>query len=419
MEEDKIIEETNNDRCYVVYMHTSPSGKRYIGITRQNPPSRRWRKDGGGYNRNFHFWNAICKYGWNNFEHEILYENLTKEEANNKEVELISLYKSDNPNFGYNNDHGGNNVGKITEKQKMVLKELFSVPVRQYSKYGEFIKEYSSMTEAEKITGLSASSISKCCRNEAKLCGDCIWRFKDEVIDKQLIDWCNSREPSSRRISVSQYDRYGCLIKSYASTIIAEEETRIDNSSIIKCCKNEQRIAGGYIWRYSDESLTKEHLEWCISGLLKRVVQYFRDGSFVKIYKNAAEAEFYTGICSTGILECCKNTKKSAGNYLWRYEGEELTKEYVQWCNTRKTQFYRGFSGKSVIQYTMDGAFIAIYKSTVEAEQITGVKCSNISLCCNGHRSHAKGFIWRYASDIRDPYEPLFPTASSTLSETA
>ena len=63
----------------------------------------------------------------------------------------------------------------------------------------------------------------------------------------------------------------------------------------------------------------------------------------------------------------------------------------------------------------MDGVFIAMYKSGVEAEQVTGVKSGNISLCCNGHRKQAGGYIWRYASEVSDPYAPLFLT--STLSE--
>ena len=64
---------------YCVYKHTSPNGKVYIGITSQNPIAR-WR-NGKGYSNNTHFKNAIDKYGWDNFKHEILHSELSKEEA--------------------------------------------------------------------------------------------------------------------------------------------------------------------------------------------------------------------------------------------------------------------------------------------------------------------------------------------------
>lgn len=91
---------------YVVYKHTSPSNKVYIGITSRNP-EKRWGKNGNKYLRHKHFYNAIQKYGWDNFKHEILFENLTKEEACQKEIELIAFYKSNDRSFGYNQSTGG------------------------------------------------------------------------------------------------------------------------------------------------------------------------------------------------------------------------------------------------------------------------------------------------------------------------
>lgn len=66
-------------------------------------------------------WRAICKYGWENFTHAILYENLTKAEAEQKEVELIKEYKSNDNKYGYNIENGGNAVGKISEDTKLKL----------------------------------------------------------------------------------------------------------------------------------------------------------------------------------------------------------------------------------------------------------------------------------------------------------
>ena len=64
---------------FCVYKHTCPNGKVYIGITCQKP-EQRWRH-GKGYKRNALFFRAINKYEWENIKHEILYENLTKEQA--------------------------------------------------------------------------------------------------------------------------------------------------------------------------------------------------------------------------------------------------------------------------------------------------------------------------------------------------
>ena len=94
--------ENNN---YKVYMHTSPSGKVYVGITCQ-PTYARW-KNGNGYKNNKHFYNAIIKYGWDNFEHQIILENVSKETACAVEIELISKYRSNQFKYGYNRSTGG------------------------------------------------------------------------------------------------------------------------------------------------------------------------------------------------------------------------------------------------------------------------------------------------------------------------
>lgn len=105
----EVQEDTNVDeeKKWCVYCHTNKTnGKKYFGITSKNPPSLRW-ENGYGYRRQTRFWNAIQKYGWDNFEHEIITNNLTLEEANSREVELISKFKSDQREFGYNIEPGG------------------------------------------------------------------------------------------------------------------------------------------------------------------------------------------------------------------------------------------------------------------------------------------------------------------------
>ena len=104
---------------YTVYKHTSPNNKVYIGITSRKPEYR-WNS-GKGYINNKYFTTAINKYGWNEFEHSILYENLSKEEAETKEIELIKKYKSNQREYGYNIENGWNSIGKLSNETKYKL----------------------------------------------------------------------------------------------------------------------------------------------------------------------------------------------------------------------------------------------------------------------------------------------------------
>ena len=68
---------------YIIYMHINKeNNKVYIGQTKQRLDKR--SKNGYGYKNNKHFWSSIQKYGWNGFEHKVLFENLTQEEASKK-----------------------------------------------------------------------------------------------------------------------------------------------------------------------------------------------------------------------------------------------------------------------------------------------------------------------------------------------
>lgn len=111
------------DSKFLVYVHTSPKGKKYVGITSKSPQER-WGKGGLSYKSNIHFWNAICKYGWDNFTHEIVANNLTLIEACDLEVRLISEYDATNPDKGYNHTTGGNWSRPDEETRKRLSRSI-------------------------------------------------------------------------------------------------------------------------------------------------------------------------------------------------------------------------------------------------------------------------------------------------------
>lgn len=102
---------------YKVYMHTFPNGKRYIGITKQELNAR--FDNGNGYKNN-PMKRAIKKYKWENVKHDLLFDNLTKEQAELKEIELIDFYNTTNIEFGYNLSKGGKSSSgcKFSEETK-------------------------------------------------------------------------------------------------------------------------------------------------------------------------------------------------------------------------------------------------------------------------------------------------------------
>ena len=182
---------------YIVYKHTFPNNKVYIGITSQKLHRR--FKGGKGY-KNYNkktqnkVYNAINKYGWECIKHEILYSNLTKQEAELKEIALIKKYKSNDSHFGYNIENGGNTVGKLSEETKKKIGDAnrgrnngnynkkgilspLSKKVNQYDLDGKIIKTWYSISDAERDLKIRNSNISQCCRNIRHTAGGFKWEY--------------------------------------------------------------------------------------------------------------------------------------------------------------------------------------------------------------------------------------------------
>ena len=108
----------------IIYKHTCPNGKSYIGQTYKKPELR-WGKNGKGYQRLKYFYNAIQKYGWENISHDILDEiefNGIKQ-LNELEEYYILKYNTLYPN-GYNLQTQGANCVRTPEFGKTISEGL-------------------------------------------------------------------------------------------------------------------------------------------------------------------------------------------------------------------------------------------------------------------------------------------------------
>lgn len=160
---------------YCIYKHTSPNGKVYIGQT--NDIKRRWGRNGKEYENSPCFYNAILKYNWENFQHEIIEDNLTKEEANKKEKYYINKYHAKDPNYGYNLADGGDG-GNNKE----------TIYVNMYDLKGNFIKSFESAAAAARELNTDRTHITACCKKRQKTCCGYMWSYSNEELDLNYIN---------------------------------------------------------------------------------------------------------------------------------------------------------------------------------------------------------------------------------------
>lgn len=209
---------------YKVYMHVCPNGKKYIGITK-NEVNYRWR-NGANYKNNIHFSRAIQKYKWENINHIILFENLSKDEAEEKEIQMIKKYKSNNQKYGYNIENGGNCIGSISNIQK--------------NKISKSLKEYYKNNYEAKQRISIANKGNKYC----------VGRILSKETKEKI---SNSHLKSEKK---NKYKKPVICIETdliYDSIKEAGRTLHIDNRSIQKVCKGERKSAGKLHWKFAKE----------------------------------------------------------------------------------------------------------------------------------------------------------------------
>lgn len=227
------------DNRFIIYKYTSPSGGVYIGQTCKTLEGRAGKngcnylakdKISGKYLQPG-IAHAIIKYGWDNIKKEILFENLTSSQANEKEIQLIKKYKSGGK--CYNISDGGNGLIGTRDRK-----------IKQYKLSGEFVKEWDSIKEASEFLGnpKAQANISACCSGKKYRAYNFIWRYSDDKLEVKPLQ--------PYRCSIDQFNKQGDYICTYCSIAEASKSTGIGDTSIGNCLRGRSRSAGGYMWRF-------------------------------------------------------------------------------------------------------------------------------------------------------------------------
>lgn len=118
------------------------------------------------------------------------------------------------------------------------------------------------------------------------------------------------------------------------------------------------------------------------SNRRKPVLQYTVDGDFIKEWPSVQEIHDTLGYSMRSIRLCVAGYYKTGNGYAWRY----------------KDQFKKNLRlAKNVLQYDVNGNFIAKYIDLREASKQTGISVDTLRDACIGKRDHKVfNFIFKY-----------------------
>jgi group I intron endonuclease len=240
------------NESYIIYCHETPSGKRYVGVTKTTI-NKRWQK-GKGYKNNKYFWRAIQKYGWDNIEHYILFEGVNRSFAENKEKELIALWQTTNPNYGYNIE-GGGNINKIVsestrKKMSLYFKEYYKTHTSPSK--GKVLSEETRKKISETRMGMKWSEEHR--QKELKRRKDNPRHCSEET--KEKMKQAYKERAIKHNKPVYQYDLDGNLIACFESIRQASRETGGDRQCISACCNGAAKTAKGFVWSFTIKEMS-------------------------------------------------------------------------------------------------------------------------------------------------------------------
>lgn len=281
---------------------------------------------------NSHLQSSWNKYGEENFIFEII-DLCTEEQLNEKEIYWIEYYGGKNNQLNFNQKDGGK-FGSLNELsiEKIKLKTIgkhrspktefkngehhgkefekgFASPHRkkvyQYDLDGKLIAEFSNISEAARMNGVSISLISLCCHNKIKTGKNYQWSFVKA--NKQKI---------TKGKKVYQYDLEGKFIKKWNNVKEVADFMKVRTNSITTCCTGKNHTCRNYQWRYYYEP----------SGIGKpktnkqRIRQYDLEGNLICEYMSLKQMKRMTGFDCSNVKRASLKNKISYG-YYWKLIG--------------------------------------------------------------------------------------------------
>lgn len=299
--------ETGNDyhMKHIVYLTTNlVNSKKYIGVHQTDDPETFDGYLGCGIyaahrikNPDTPFQKAVLKYGAESFRRETLFVFENRDEAYEKEHELVNIEWISRDDT-YNVAIGG------------ACSLAPQVPIYQYAATGEYITTQESLAEAGNSFGVSGQNISRAATNKHQSCGY-LWSFKlsdyvnpdDYFIEKnkKFVDVVDL-QTGEKKIHISLTEAanmIGCYVTTVKRGIIYSRAIY----KRYKCTWNQEFL--------NDDKKVRDY----VVREARKVGQYGSDGELIKVYNSVREAKKV----ASGVPLVLSGDRKRAGGYMWKY----------------------------------------------------------------------------------------------------
>ncbi len=245
--------------------------------------------------------------------------------------------------------------------------------VYQYTLDGVFIKEYNSLRKAAAANHISFPSIISCCNGKTSNAGRFIWRFEKCEITPLLEKIIPSLSGEYWKDVVGMEDLYS--VSNYGR-IWAKK--RITTTNVV--------VGGRFVTQRVDERPSSNRLVVVLRG---------RNGKINVTSPARLVAKAFIPN-PDNLPQVNHKDENPLNNHV----------DNLEWCTAKyncnygtRTERIKEKQNIPVLQYKLDGSFVAEYASMHIAADAINADAGHICDCCLGNRSYAYGFFWRYKDD--------------------
>lgn len=146
-----------------------------------------------------------------------------------------------------------------------------------------------------------------------------------------------------------------------------------------------------------NDTLSKENKEALSNAKKKPIIQYTLNGEFLNEFDSVKTASALTNTCSAKISSCCTKSRLTAGGFIWRYVGDSISKDELDFIKSNTKQ--KEAAKRKVCRIDINTGERVYYESMREAARQIGGHNSSINAVCHGKRKTANGYKWEFVED--------------------